>query len=110
ALLSAQRGEALRLIEGVPGFHLAIVGKAYDQGEANDRPFSPELVGQTLVTQSTNHLQGVSVIDLFIRDGDLSFSDGTGLDVLSRRRSLEHQIQELAARISKLKKSGKGQA
>src|SRR5690606_3622429 len=69
ALLSAQRGEALRLIEGVPGFHLAIVGKAYDQGEANDRPFSPELVGQTLVNQSTNHLKVGTVIDLYIRHG-----------------------------------------
>lgn len=110
ALLAAQRGEALRLVEGVPGFHLAIVGKAYDQGEANDKPFTPELVGQTLVTQATNHLQGISVVDLIVREGDFSFADGTGLDALSRHRSLEHQVTDLATRISKLKESGQGQA
>lgn len=108
ALLAAQRGEALRLIEAVPGFHLAIVGKGYDQGDLNDQPFTPELVGGTLVTQATNHLQGVSVIDLYVRDGKFSFADGTGLDALSRRRSLENQTEALRSRIAKLKFTKEG--
>lgn len=98
-LFAAQRGEALRLVERVPQMQLAVIGKGYDQGEANDPPFAPEVIGQTLVTQAPNHLQGISVVDLFVRDSDHSFVDASGLESVQRRQSLERRIEELEKRL-----------
>lgn len=108
ALLAAPRGQALRLVEDNPALHLAILGKAYDQGEANDEPFAPEVVGETLVTQAPNHLQAVSVVDLFVRDGEHTFADGTGLESLAKRASLDRRIADLESRLSDWKKPGNG--
>lgn len=108
ALFAAPRGQALRLVESHPSLHLAILGKPYDQGEANDEPFAPEIIGETLVTQAPNHLQAVSVIDLFVRDGDHTFADGTGLDTLAKRASLDRRISDLETRLSEWKKPGSG--
>ncbi len=108
ALLAAQRGEALRLVEKVPGFHLAIVGKEYDQGEANDPTFAAERVGETLVVQAPNHLQGVSVVDLFVRGESKSFADGSGLSALEEKKALQRRAEELSARIDVWKKAGSG--
>jgi hypothetical protein len=108
ALVAAQRGKALRLIEESAGLQLAVIGKAYDQGEANDPPFSPEVVGETLVAQAPNHLQGVSVVDLFVRGGDHSFADGSGLESLGRRSSFEGRISTLEKRLAEWKKKGSG--
>jgi len=95
------------LVESTPGFQVAIVGKSFDQGEANDRPFSPEVIGDTLVVQATNHLQGVSVIDLYVREGSLKFTDGSGLDSIAQRTSLKSRIEELRLRIVEWKKDSK---
>lgn len=108
ALLAAPRGQALRLVENNPALHLAVLGKPYDQGEANDEPFAPEVIGETLVTQAPNHLQAVSVIDLFVRDGDHSFADGTGLGSIAKRASLNRRISDLEARLLDWKKPGSG--
>lgn len=110
ALIAAPRGQALRLVENNPALQLAILGKPYDQGEANDEPFAPEVVGQTLVTQAPNHLQAISVIDLFVRDGNHTFVDGTGLDTLARRRSLDGRISDLEKRLVGWKKPDSGVA
>jgi 2',3'-cyclic-nucleotide 2'-phosphodiesterase (5'-nucleotidase family) len=81
-LISAARGEALRLLEKVPEFDVAIVGKAKDAGENNDAPTPPALVGRTLVVQGPNHLQAMPIVDLFIR-GDKTvrkeFGDASGI-------------------------------
>src|SRR5690606_7063068 len=61
ALVAAGRGEALRLVENEPAFQIAVIGKPFDQGDSNDPPFDPEVIGHTLVVQAPNHLQGVSV-------------------------------------------------
>lgn len=108
ALIAAPRGQALRLVEDNRALHLAILGKPYDQGEANDQPFAPELIGETLVTQAPNHLQAVSVIDLFVRDGDFTFADGTGLSALAKRASLDGRISDLKARLSDWKSPDSG--
>jgi 2',3'-cyclic-nucleotide 2'-phosphodiesterase (5'-nucleotidase family) len=99
ALVAADRGQAMRLAEQVPGFHVVVAGKPYDQGEANDAELPPALVGETLVVEAPNHLQGVAVIDLFVR-GDLHFKDGSGIDRMERRQSLESRIRELETRIA----------
>lgn len=99
ALLAVPRGDALRLAELVPGFSLAIVGKPFDQGEGNDGKTPPVLIGDTLIVQAPNHLQAVAVVDLFVRDGDLVFEDGSGVRHAERRASLERRVAELEKRI-----------
>ncbi len=105
ALISAPRGAALRWIEKIAQLtlplQLAILGKPYDQGENNDPPFAPEVINQTLVVQAPNHLQAVSVIDLHVRDGSMSFIDGTGLSIHEKKTNLGRRIDELSRRIER---------
>lgn len=108
ALIAAGRGSALRMIEQVPGFQLAVLGKGYDQGEANDEPTAPAVVGQTLVVQAPNHLQAVAQVDLFVRDQSFEFQDGSGLAVDEQRASLDRRIEELRHRLDDWKKKGSG--
>lgn len=98
ALMAMDRGAALRLAEAVPGFDVAIVGKASDRGEGNDAPIPPVLVGGTLVVQAPNHLQAIAAVDLFVR-GDFDFQDAAGIAVMEKRESLERRVGELQARI-----------
>jgi hypothetical protein len=106
-LLSAMpRGEALRLIDRVPGFQVLVIGKPFDQGEANDRATPPELVGTTLVVEAPNHLQAVGVVDLFVRDDKFEFADGSNTEAASERESLTARIGELDARISAASDAG----
>jgi hypothetical protein len=105
ALVTAERGEALRLAERVPGFDVVIVGKPYDQGEGNDAPTPAVLVGDSLVVQSPNHLQAVGVVDLFVRGG-FDFADGSGVAQVERRASLTRRLEGLRARIAEWEKSG----
>lgn len=102
-MLAAQRGQALRLLEGLaPGtVQVAIVGKSFDQGESNDPPINPELLGETLVVQAPNHLQGLAVIDLHVSPGDWTFADGSGLEQKAQLGRLRAQIAELQARVKK---------
>ncbi|HSC86719.1 MAG TPA: multiheme c-type cytochrome [Polyangiaceae bacterium] len=99
ALVATERGDALRLAERVPGFQLLIVGKPFDEGEHNDSPTPPELVERTLVVQAPNHLQGVGIVDLFVRGGSHDFADGSGIAALAERQSLEERRNELLRRI-----------
>lgn len=103
ALTALPRGEALRLAEAVPELDLLLVGKPSERGEGNDAPKSPVLVGSTLVVETANHLQTVSVVDLFVKDdkgGPLRFSDGTGIERADELVSLTQRIRELEARIN----------
>ncbi|HVU02661.1 MAG TPA: multiheme c-type cytochrome [Polyangiaceae bacterium] len=109
ALVAADRGLAMRLAELVPGYHAVVVGKAYEQGDGNDAAFPPADVGGTLVVQGPNHLQGVVVVDLFVR-GPLEFKDGSGLAVAEKRQSLQGRIRELRGRISDAESRGVPQA
>lgn len=108
ALISAQRGQALRLVEQVPGFHLVVVGKEYDQGESNDPVFAAERVGESLVVQAPNHLQGVSVVDLFVRGESKTFADGSGLSAQEEKKALARRAADLQARIDGWKKPDSG--
>lgn len=105
ALVAAERGTAMRLAEQVTGFAAFVVGKPYDQGEGNDAPTPPVLVGNTLVVTGPNHLQGVVVVDLFVRGG-FDFRDGTGIAEMSRRQSLDSRISELEKRIGEWQAHG----
>lgn len=110
ALIAASRGDAMRMIEAVPGFHLAVIGKSKDSGENNDAAVPPALLGETLVVQGPNHLQAMPVIDLYIRDGhnspqELRFADATGIRQAERRATLQSRIADLSKRLDEWKKS-----
>ena len=106
ALMAVDRGSALRLAESVDGFHVMVLGKPFDRGEANDAPTAPVLVGRTLVVQPPNHLQAVAVVDLFVRGDDFTFQDGSGVGSLEKRASLERRIAELKKRIAAWENGG----
>jgi len=99
-LAAMPRGDALRLIARVPGFQVLVIGKSFDQGESNDRPTPPEVVGSTLVVEAPNHLQALGVVDLFVRDDKFEFADGSNTAQAAERESLGARISELEARIS----------
>ncbi len=100
ALVAADRGAGLRLAEKVPGFSLMLLGRAQESGEANDAAAPPTLVGDTLVVQTSNHLQSLAYVDFFVRGDDFSFQDGMGLAREERKLSLEQRIGELERRIA----------
>ncbi len=108
-LISAPRGEAMRMLEAVPEFDVAVLGKAKDAGENNDAPTPPALVGKTLVVQGPNHLQAMPIVDLFIR-GDKSvraeFADASGIALEERRSTLQSRIAELSKRIEQWRAAG----
>jgi hypothetical protein len=91
----------MRLAEKAPGFSLVILGKGGDGGEKNDEPFAPELIDKTLVVQAPNHLQGVVVVDYFVRDGQFIFQDGSGLEARAKLESERLRSRELARRIER---------
>lgn len=108
ALLAMPRGDAMRLVDGVGGFSLVIVGKGVDRGEANDGPVPPTLVGDTLVVQTPNHLQSVAIVDLFVRGDDVRFKDGSGLAETEKKDALKRRLEELERRIGEAEKPGSG--
>jgi hypothetical protein len=109
-LAALPRGEALRLIDQVPGFQLLVVGKPYDQGESNDPPTPPALVGSTLVVEAPNHLQALGVVDLFVRGEQFEFADGSNTAQAAELESLQGRIRELEQRLSAADPSGKSSA
>ena len=108
ALLAMPRGEALRLVESVPGFQLVVIGKPVDRGEANDGVTPPVVLGDSLVVQTPNHLQAVATVDLYLRGNDFRFNDGAGLADIERREALAGRIQELDQRIALAEKPDSG--
>ena len=98
-LAAVPRGEALRLAEMVPDLTVLVVGKPLDSGEANDAPPPPVLIGSTLVVGTSNHLQTVGVVDLFVQDGDFHFQDATGVANAEALLSLDKRIRDLEARL-----------
>jgi hypothetical protein len=121
------RGEALRIADAFPELHVLAVGKPVELGDANDGPKPPVLAGSTLVVETSNHLQTVAVVDLFVERGakenaPLVFADASGvakaerlLGIMNRYRELENRInswtlepnikpEDLAARKAELEK------
>ncbi|HEX3775725.1 MAG TPA: multiheme c-type cytochrome [Polyangiaceae bacterium] len=99
-LAALPRGAALRLIDQVPGFQLLVVGKPFDQGESNDPPTPPEVIGSTLVVEAPNHLQALGVVDLFVRNDQFEFADGSNTAAEAERQSVRDRMRELERRLS----------
>jgi hypothetical protein len=98
-LAAMPRGEALRLVESLPGFEVAVLGKPFDEGEANDPPQSPTLIGKTLVVETPNHLQSLGVVDLYVRGQSFDFADGSGLEATERKLEIGRRLREIKARL-----------
>lgn len=103
-LASVPRGEALRLAEFVPDLAVLVVGKPFDGGEANDAPTPPVLVGGVLVIGTSNHLQTVGVVDLFVHGRDYKFQDATGVANAESILSLSKRIRDLEVRLASWEK------
>lgn len=101
ALISATRGDALRLVEKVPGFTVALLGKPTENGDANDAPPPPTLIGNTLIVETSNHLQTLGYVDLFVKGDDFAFRDGMDLEQSERRESLQRRMAEIDQRLSR---------
>lgn len=97
ALVAMPRGEALRLAEQVPDFHVMLLGKPVDQGESSDPVTPPVQVGRTLVVESPNHLQAFYVLDLFVKNGRYEFQNADARR--EERAARERQIEELERRL-----------
>jgi hypothetical protein len=101
ALVTLPRGQALRLAEAVPGFQVMLVGKPAERGETNDVAAPPVRIGETLVVESSNHLQTVAVVDLFVKNGSYAFADASGIEEEETRGRLALRIQELEAVLAR---------
>ncbi len=103
-LCALPRGEALRLADNLPELNVLVVGKPVEAGDANDAPKAPVLIGNTLVVETANHLQTLSVIDLFIapgkEDAPIVFADAGGVQKAEALLSLSSRIRDLEARIN----------
>jgi hypothetical protein len=105
-LAALPRGEALRLADAVPDLAVLLIGKAVDGGEANDAPPPPALIGNTIVVGTSNHLQTVAVVDLYVRGDDFKFRDAAGIANRDKIRSLAKRIEDLEQRIAAWERDG----
>lgn len=97
-LFTMNRGEALRLAEAAPELAVVAVGKPFAEGDLNDKPAPPVLLGNTLVVETGNHLQTVAAVDLHVR-GAPPFLDGAGLAKAAERDALSRRIDELKGKL-----------
>lgn len=108
-LAALPRGEALRLADENPELAVLVVGKSFEAGDANDSPKPPVLAGTTLVVEAANHLQTISVVDLFVRDGEgggpLKFADADNVAKADEVLAVDKQIRELEAKITEWEKN-----
>ncbi len=105
ALVALPRGEAVQLVDKVPGIDVLVVGKPNEKGDINDQPKSPTIVGETLVVETSNHLQTIAVLDLYLRDGaggaePIKLSDAGGIAKAEELVTIQMQIRDLEARIN----------
>ncbi len=107
AIAAVGRGEAKRIADAVPELTAIVVGATSQGGEENTNAPPPELVGNVLVAETSNHLQTVGALDLFVRKDSFSFHDGTGIAQGQKRKELDGRIDELHAKIADWEKDAK---
>lgn len=101
-LAAMPRGDAKRLADAIPELHVLVLGKPLEGGDANDGQKAPELAGSTLIVESSNHLQTVGVVDLFVREPDgapLVFADAGGVAKAGELLGVSQRIHDLEMRI-----------
>lgn len=112
-LAAIPRGEALRLADAIPDLAVLVLGKPQETDHNNDAPKPPMRVGSTLVVETSNHLQTVGVVDLYVRARDtevLSFADASGIERAEELVVLAGRIRDLETRIQSWEKGGKVKA
>jgi len=112
-LASIPRGEALRLVDTFPELNVLVLGKAVEAAHTNDAPKAPMRIGSTLVVETSNHLQSVAVVDLFVRgagEGPIVFADASGVERADELVSVAGRIHDLETRIQSWEKGGKVKA
>ena len=100
AVAAVGRGEAKRIADASPELTAVLVGATAQGGEENTDAPPPELIGDVLVAETSNHLQTVGTLDLFVRGGSYKFRDGTGIALGQKRKELERRIDELHGKIA----------
>jgi mono/diheme cytochrome c family protein len=101
-LAAMPRGDAKRLADAMPELHVLVLGKPIEGGDGNDGLKAPELAGSTLIVESSNHLQTVGVVDLFVRDPEnapLVFADAGGVAKAGDLLGVSKRIHDLEIRI-----------
>lgn len=103
-LAAIPRGDALRIADELPDLHVLLIGKPSEMGHANDAQKAPVMVGSTLVVETANHLQTVSVIDLFVRQSKsgekIVFADAGGVARADELLGVSRRIHELETRLN----------
>jgi 2',3'-cyclic-nucleotide 2'-phosphodiesterase (5'-nucleotidase family) len=107
AIAATGRGEAKRIADVNPELTAVLVGATSMNGEENTDAPPPELVGDVLVAETSNHLQTVAELDLFVRNGSFKFADATGIARGEKRRDLDGRIDELHGKIADWEKDAK---
>ncbi len=108
ALAATGRGEGKRLADRFPELALVLIGKRSIAGALNDTaPPAERIADRVLVIESANHLQTVGVLDLFLRDGQYTFADATGLERAQKRADLTRRMDDLRVTIANAKKDPK---
>ncbi|MBK8253492.1 MAG: hypothetical protein IPK82_12600 [Polyangiaceae bacterium] len=104
-MVAAPRGEALRLADNFPELNVLILGKPVEVGDINDAPKPPILAGSTLVVETSNHLQTVGVVDLYLAKGDekaaaVTFQDAGGVAKAEELLALTARIRDLEQKLN----------
>jgi cytochrome c554/c'-like protein len=107
ALASVGRGQAKRIADAVPELALVLVGATMSGGESNTTAPPAERIGNVLIAETANHLQGVAVFDLYVKDGSFTFADASGIERSRQREELTRRIDDLRVRISNWERDGK---
>lgn len=107
AIAAVGRGEAKRIADVVPSLTAILVGAVASNGEDNTTAPPPEMIGNVLVAETSNHLQTVGVLDLFVRNGSFVFHDAGNIALSEKRKELETRIDQLHAKIADWEKDPK---
>ena len=108
-LAAAQRGAALRIADAIPDLNVLVVGKTSSEGHGNTAQPPAEMIGSTLVVETANHAQTVSLVDVYLRGEPttlLELADAGGVKKAAQVGALSRRINELEARINSWEKGG----
>lgn len=106
---SVGRGEAKRVADFVPELTAIVVGEPQFSGDVNTEAPPGQLVGTTIIAETSNHLQTVGVLDFYVRDGSFQFADASALGEGRRKADLMKHIAEVRGQIANLEQENRAQ-